>query len=61
MLLRSKDLAERWQMTEKALRSIPVEKLPRVNLSHGKKRPTWRYRLEDVEKFEKAVTVGGAQ
>lgn len=54
MILTSKDLAERWKMTEQMLRHWRIKnKGPQYfKLGEGKKSAV-RYRLEDVQEWEK--------
>lgn len=62
MILTSKDLAARWKVTEQALRHWRMKnKGPSyIKLGEGKK-ATVRYRLEDVEAWEKQHDIGGVK
>lgn len=62
MILTSKDLAERWKMSEQMLRVWRVKnKGPNYfKLGEGKKASV-RYRLEDVEAWEKQRDARGEE
>ena len=58
MVLTTNDLAKRWKLTPRSIVRIPEDKLPRMNVSTGTGRPTFRFRMEDILKFEKMQTIG---
>lgn len=60
MILTSKELAERWKMTDQILRQWRTQnKGPKYfKLGEGKKASV-RYHLEDVEAWEKQHVIGG--
>lgn len=60
MILTSKELAERWKMSEQILRVWRLKKKgPQYfKLGEGKKASV-RYRLDDVEAWEKQYDCGG--
>ena len=60
MILTSKELADRWKMTDKIFRQWIMENQgPRsFTLGEGDKASV-RYRLEDVEVWEKQHDIGG--
>lgn len=62
MILTSKELADRWKMTEQILRQWRTKnKGPRYfKLGKGGKASV-RYRLEDIEAWEKQHNVGGQE
>ncbi len=47
-----KDLADRWNTGNGLISDISTEELPRIDISGGKKRPTYRYCLKDIEAYE---------
>ena len=60
MFLTTKELSKRWSLSTRTVQNLPVEDLPRLDISRGKKRSTYRYRLEDVERFESDIRQDGS-
>ena len=58
MLLTTKDLSIRWQKSTRSIAKIPPNELPRIDISTGHGRPTYRFRPEDVVTYENRRTVG---
>lgn len=60
MILTSKELAERWKMTDQILRKWRMEnKGPKYFKLGESGKASVRYRLEDVEAWEKQHDIGG--
>lgn len=52
MLITRQELSKRWKTSPRFISDIPIGKLPRIDISGGGKRGTYRYRIEDVEAYE---------
>ncbi len=51
------DLAKRWRLSRDAVYRIPEQLLPYLKV--GPKRGARRYRLEDIEGYERTIIVEG--
>ncbi len=54
VFLTTRDLAERWRVSEETIRSIPFDRLPYVGVGRGTKRIHRRYDPRVVRAFEQS-------
>lgn len=47
-LFTKKELSKRWKVSERFIENLSGDKLPRIDISGGAKRGTFRYRSEDI-------------
>ncbi len=51
-MLTKKELCKRWKVSERFVEKLSREKLPRLDISGGARRGTFRFRMSDVEAYE---------
>ena len=60
-MLTKKELITRWKVSGSFIDGLSTNKLPKIDISGGAKRRTYRYRLEDIIAYEKRFIQKGLE